>query len=70
MFNIHVPHCLDLDLNKRRRGATFDNGFIFEKKIKEKREKKSASRFGNYPIYPTSIFIHLDKHLDGAIGTL
>jgi hypothetical protein len=55
----------------KRPGATFDNGFIFKKnklKIKSKREKKSCWPF--WEKSHLSTFIHLDKYLDGARGTL
>ena len=41
MFCLHFSHCLDLDLNdKKRPGATSENGFIFEKMNKYKKEKR------------------------------
>ena len=48
----------------KRQGATSENGFI----LKYERGKNPMSCFGNNPILST--FIHLDKHLDGARGTL
>jgi hypothetical protein len=55
----------------KRRGPTSNNGFIFQKineneNIKEK--KISCGQFLKKSHLST--FIHSDKHLDGALGTL
>ena len=50
----------------KRPGATFDNGFIFRKINKNQKRKEERGK-NLLEIIP---FIHLDKHLNGAGGTL
>ena len=49
-------------------GATSDNGFIFKKNINIKEKEKEKKIL--LAVLEIITFINLDKHLDGARGTL
>ena len=55
----------------KRQGATSDNGFV-SKKINENENIKEKLNFSDpfWKLSHLSTFIHLDKHLDRARGTL